>query len=403
MRKSTLKRSLAKKILTSLLICALALFLAATVLPWTGAAAPRKQAATAAPSGVSATRYGDEFMVTWSPVSNPAVAGYNVYRTYFNSSFFIRWGKLNQTPVSGTSYLDSTVAVWWLRQYYWVATVDAHGNILSLSGSAAIDPRVPDTSPPASPFNVEVSYVDSLSINWDFTNTEPDFAGFNVYAYPGGEGPAVKLNSTLLTVDFYYWEDGQLGDGVAVTSVDTAGNESASIPVAAVKAIEYITDFEQPPVPPFSAITFSENWARELYTDAHGGQLWVCDAAGDTVEVTFTLSSNGSKVELYSARYWQCGTCRVSLIDEATQAVITSVDVSLFYDNLDSYVPDWGFQVFKAAGLSLGEYTLKVENLGIPGMTAWPQEFLDYWELHEIPIPPFPAMINVDYLVLTKG
>ena len=286
----TLRQPLTKSALTSLLTCTLALLLAATALPWLSATAQVSQARVAVPSGVTATRYGDSFLVTWEPANDPAVAGYNVFRTYLNSSLFIRWNKLNEAPVGGTYYLDSTVTVWWLRQYYWVAAVDAGGRIMSLSASVAIDPRVPDTYPPAPPINVEARVVDSISINWGYTNTEPDFAGFNVYAYPGSEGPAVKLNPTLLTVDFYYWEEGREGDSIAVNSVDTEGNESLSSPVVATKTVEYITDFEQPPVSPFSAIAFSGGWARESYTEAHDGQLWICNDVGGTVDVTFNLS-----------------------------------------------------------------------------------------------------------------
>jgi len=390
------------RILLILLVVSLSLLLAVLTSPWLAAAAPGRRAAAAAPSGVTVTRYGDSFLVTWSPVSDPQVAGYNVYRTFLPYSFFTRWGKLNQTTLSDTSYLDDGVYIWWLTQYYWVAAVDGNGNVLGMSGSVVMDPRIPDTYPPAVPLNVEVRDVDSLSINWEYSNTEPDFAGFNLYLYPGGVEPAIKLNSTPLVGDFFYYEGGQVGDAVAVRSVDTSGNESASTPVVALSATEYITDFEQPPVFPYTSITFTESWGRELYASAHGGQIWVCGDEGEAVEVTVDVPANGSKLTLYSARYWQCGSCRVTVVDESTQGVIFSKTVSLFYDNLDSWEPDWDFEVCKVTALMEGTYTIRVENLGIPGLTAWPQEWLDYWEQEEIPVPPFPHLINVDYLVL-KG
>jgi hypothetical protein len=391
-----------RKLLSLFLACALALLLAATAAPWLGAAAPRRRAAATAPSGVTVTRYGDSFLVAWNPVNDPAVAGYNFYRTYFNFSFFTRWGKLNQAPVTGTSYLDSTVRVWWLTQYYWVAAVDAKGNSLGLSASVAMNPTVPDTSPPAAPFNVEARDVDSLSINWDYDNSEPDFAGFNVYGYPGGEGPAVKLTPTPLVDDFFYWEEGQAGDAVSVNSVDTSGNESAPNPVAAIEATRYVSEFEQPAYP-FTSIEFYGLWSEETYPGAHGGQLWACNAEDDALEVTVNVASKGSKLTLYSARYWQCGSCRVTIINEDTQEVVLSETVDLFYDNLLSDEPDYDFEVCKAPGLKDGTYTIRVENLGIQSITEWPPDFVEWCEENGFEAPPFPEdlhIVNVDYLVL---
>ncbi|MBN2027916.1 MAG: hypothetical protein JW854_14285 [Actinobacteria bacterium] len=357
-----------------------------------------------APSDVTVTRYGDSFLVAWSPVDDPQVAGYNVYRTFFPYSFFTRWGRLNQAPLNDTSYLDDGVYIWWLTQYYWVAAVDGSGNVLSMSTPVAMDPRIPDTSPPAAPFNVVVKDVDSLSINWDYANTEPDFSGFNIYLYPGGAEPPVKLNSTPLVGDFFYYEGGGLGDAVSVNSVDTSGNESAPIPVAAASAAEYITDFNEPEYP-FNSISFSGLWEAEPYPGAYGGQLWVCNAKNDAVEVTVEVASNGSKLTLYSARYWQCGSCQVTVVNEDTQKVELSETVDLFYDNLDSFEPEYGFEVCKASGLSYGTYTIRVENLGIMSITYWPDDFLAWCEEMGIEPPPFPDdmhNINVDYLML-KG
>ncbi len=387
-----------------LLVFILSMLLVLLAAPWTGVAAPRRarRAAVEAPPGVSVTRYGDSFQVTWNPVDDPAVAGYNVYRTFFPYSFFIRWGKLNQGLVTETSYLDESVYIWWFTQYYWVAAADASGNDISLSGPVAVDPRVPDTSPPAPPINIDARDVDSLSINWDYANTEPDFAGFNIYAYPGGAEPAVKLNETPLLDDFFYWEEGQADDGISVNSVDTSGNESAPNMVIAVKATEYITDFDEPEGP-FTAIDFYGDWAREPYPGAYGGHLWTCNAEDDAVEVTVEIASKGSKLTLYSARYWQCGSCRVTIVNEDTQEIVLSETVDLFYDNLDSFEPEYGFEVCKAPGLKDGTYTVRVENLGIPSITEWPPDFVAWCEEEGIDPPPFPDdqhFINVDYLVL---
>lgn len=365
-----------------LLVVTLALLLIFCVVPGV-AAAPARGASVESPSGVTVTRYGDAFLIAWNPVDDPAVAGYNVYRTFHTCSRFIRWGKLNSTTITGTSYLDTSVSIWWWRQYYWVAAVDACGRNLSLAGPVAVCPWIPDTSPPAPPSGIEAGALEEgVSLTWSYANAEPDFAGLNVYAYVGGTGSPVKLNAIPLVDDFLYWQDGAAGDAFTVVSVDTTGNESAPDAVVALDLPEYITEFEQPAAYPFSAITFGGPWGRELYADAHGGQLWVSPEAGASVQVNFY----GRSVKLVTSRFWQCGWCEV-YVDGASRGT-----VNLFYDNLDSYETDSGFVAFEDYSLRPGHHTLELVNLGIPGLEVLP----DWW-LPEYEVPHFA---NVDCLVV---
>ncbi|NPV60839.1 MAG: hypothetical protein HPY75_14410 [Actinobacteria bacterium] len=161
----------------------------------------------------------------------------------------------------------------------------------------------------------------------------------------------------------------------------------------------YISEFDSPAYP-FTAISFQGLWGREVYEGAHGGQIWVCSSEGDAVEVAIDVSHNGGKLTLYSARYWQCGYCSYRLVNNSTGQVVKSGTVNLYYDNYDSNMPQYDFQVFKAAGLKKGTYTLRVENPGVPGTDQWPQELLEYFESQGMEPPPLPHMVNVDYLEL---
>lgn len=181
----------------------------------------------------------------------------------------------------------------------------------------------------------------------------------------------------------------------------TPGKSSGDAPTRkpALAAATYVTDFDAPAYP-FTTISFQGLWSREAYDGAHGGQLYTCEDEDAAVEVTVEVPRNGGKLELYSARYWQCGYCSYALVDNATGQVVKSGTVNLYYDNYDSGMPQYGFQVFKAAGLKKGTYTLRVQNLGTPGTDQWPQEILDYFLSQGIDPPPLPHIVNVDYLTL---
>ncbi|MBC7231358.1 MAG: hypothetical protein H5T74_13330 [Actinobacteria bacterium] len=197
------------------------------------------------------------------------------------------------------------------------------------------------------------------------------------------------------------------GDGAVATGGGPYNSETGAgrvavkgAPVAAARAAgTYVTDFEAAAYP-FTSIAFEGLWGREAYTGAHGGQLYASFSGGDALEVIVEVPINGAKLTLYSARYWQCGYCAYTLVNNGTGRVVTSGTVNLYYDNYDSNSPQWNYRVFRVAGLKRGTYTLRVENLGRPGTDRWPQEILEYFEQQGIEPPPLPHMVNVDYLEL---
>ncbi len=87
-----------------------------------------------APSGLVASREGDNVRVRWSPNSEPDVAGYLVYRATTSGSGPSR---ITGTLVSGTEYLDTGVPSA-DRAWYEVSAVDESGNESAHSSTFAV-------------------------------------------------------------------------------------------------------------------------------------------------------------------------------------------------------------------------------------------------------------------------
>lgn len=86
----------------------------------------------------------------------------------------------------------------------------------------------PDTTPPALPANVSVSYVDGVAhLSWDANVVDADLAGYLVSRECDGQ--TVVLQATPGAENAFV--DAQPASGVSVyqvMSVDTTGNESAA-------------------------------------------------------------------------------------------------------------------------------------------------------------------------------
>ncbi|UCH84411.1 MAG: fibronectin type III domain-containing protein [Candidatus Latescibacterota bacterium] len=59
-----------------------------------------------APQNLSIVRTVDEIQLTWDPVAQGNLAGYNVYRTVFGSGVLV---KLTHSPITETMYVDTDV------------------------------------------------------------------------------------------------------------------------------------------------------------------------------------------------------------------------------------------------------------------------------------------------------
>jgi hypothetical protein len=201
--------------------------------------------------------------------------------------------------------------------------------------------------------------------------TQPDFAGFNLYGCGDGGGAPVRVNGNPVAEGSFYWKEERPGDVFCVRGVDTPGNESGGRASAAhlhEDLHEEVLNFVDPSNNRDPRVSYSGYWKSEAYSPAYGGQLVVCGAGGDAVEVTFY----GRSAKLFCARYWQCGWCKVFL-DGRSMGLV----------NLHAKNTEYDYPAFSICFLRPGLHTLKLVNLGIPGEVGFPIDF-----------------INVDYLVL---
>ena len=101
----------------------------------------------------------------------------------------------------------------------------------------------PDTNAPAAPDNTTARAGDSrVTVTWNF-GTEPDLAGYNVYA--GSSATGTPLNGGTLLQNAYYI-DRDLANGTertyVVEAVDESGNKAAADPVSATPRADATDD-----------------------------------------------------------------------------------------------------------------------------------------------------------------
>lgn len=332
-----------------------------------------------APGDVSAVRYGKYYLVSWKAVDKPGVCGYNVYRSYCPYPLLTYMVKVNAAPVTGTSFLDTTLTDFWRIQYYWVAAVDSRNRVGALGGPAAVNPLLPDCTPPQPPRGLEAGALEvGVSLTWEACNTEPDFAGYHVYLEDGC-GRTVRLTCQPVREGFFYSPKGAPGDFFQVRGVDTSGNQSVPARAQAVCLPEEVLDFPDPAANTDPRVAYQGFWVNEHYAPEEGLELLEGDMVVSvhplegadcvpSVKVTF----QGRSVKLVAARFWQCGWCEIFLDGRSVGRV-----------NLSSDEPVSDYTVFATCCLPPGKHTLEVVNLGIPGTQEMPFD-----------------VVNVDYLVI---
>ncbi len=185
---------------------------------------PADSVAPVMPGNLSATGSLSGISLSWTVNTENDMAGYYVYRSTSASG---PWTKLTGSLLTSTNFFDTTAPVG-ASSYYRVTAVDTSAN--ESAGATALATRpAPDTTAPATPGNVTIGASPaSIVLDWN-SNTETDFAGYNVYRSASGTGPWTKLNSSFLTASGYTDSNVSLGQTwfYRVTAVDASSNESA--------------------------------------------------------------------------------------------------------------------------------------------------------------------------------
>lgn len=171
--------------------------------------------------------------LTWTPNSEPDLAGYNVYANLQKS---------NTSLITATSYNVNGLTANVVYSFQ-ITAVDTSTNE-SLK-SAAVNYTY-DTQPPSVPIGLNLVAGDTtINAHWNAEGS-PDLAGYNLYR------DGTKINTSLITTTDYV--DTGLINGTSysyqVSAVDKVGNESAK---SAAKSMTPV----QPALPPVSPIGLS--------------------------------------------------------------------------------------------------------------------------------------------------
>ncbi len=180
------------------------------------------------PSNVKATATSaTQVNLTWNASTDSGgsgLAGYNVYRD---------GAKLNDTPVTTTSYGDSTVDGSTTYSYT-IEAVDGANNKAKSSGVSVTTPTSPDTTPPSTPSNVKATATSATQVNltWNASTDSggSGLAGYNVYR------DGTQLNTAPLPNTTF--QDANVAPSTkyqyAVQAVDNTGNTSDKTSVVSV-------------------------------------------------------------------------------------------------------------------------------------------------------------------------
>jgi chitodextrinase/5-hydroxyisourate hydrolase-like protein (transthyretin family) len=176
------------------------------------------------PQGLAATAGDGRVHLTWSKVHASDLKGYAVYVSVDGGT---SWTRVKTGgPVTATRYtvkgLDNGTAY-----SFAVKSVDRSANRSAFSNVASATPR--DSTPPATPQNVQATPGDSqVTVSWDAV-PDSDLAGYRVFYATASTGPwtefttgpvsGTSLDVTGLTNGTPYW--------FKVQAEDTSGNLSA--------------------------------------------------------------------------------------------------------------------------------------------------------------------------------
>ncbi|HOK41829.1 MAG TPA: hypothetical protein PLD27_12425, partial [bacterium] len=196
-----------------------------------------------APIGLIAVAGIGQATLNWQPNTESDIAGYNVYRSLTSGSGYIKNNGALLTSPQFTSY-----ALLSGKRYYFVVTaVDRAGNESLFSNEVNV--LITQDPPPAPPTGLIATASDSsIRLDWS-ANGEADLAGYNIYRTLTSGTNYTKLNSSLITTNYYI--DTGLTNGTryyyVVTAVDVQPLESAyssevsAVPVSNIK-VTFIVD-----------------------------------------------------------------------------------------------------------------------------------------------------------------
>ncbi len=207
-------------------------------------ATPRDAEPPSAPASLAAqpdTTGRGRVSLRWSPPETADLASHRVYRSAASFSVPSEASQVASLSAADSAYVD-TAATAGETYHYRVAAVDTASNRSDLSGEAVATPedRAPPPVPKALAATVEGDGPGSaVRLSWEGVSEREsggDLAGYRLYrsAESLPEASGAPLSERLIAGSAFTDTTAEVGEAYryAVTSVDTAGNESALSGVA---------------------------------------------------------------------------------------------------------------------------------------------------------------------------
>lgn len=243
----------------------------------------------AAPTNPVATSTGLGIALDWDNNTEPALGGYNVYRSISATSGFV---KITATPVTNSLYTDGSAVVG--TTYYYRFTALSTYGAESANSVVVSALRTIDTVAPAAPTGLGAfGETGGIRLGWT-SSRDADVAGYRIYRGPSAEGPFTLLNTSALVTTTTYVDT---TTGVAqvwhyqVAAVDASGNESAPSNVASAERI----GVDLPPAAPngFTATgvyaDIALRWSANVESDLSGYNVYRSSAGGAFVRINGSL------------------------------------------------------------------------------------------------------------------
>nr|WP_272507830.1 cohesin domain-containing protein [Salinibacter ruber] len=199
-------------------------------------ATPEDRAAPSPPPSLAAAVEADSITLDWAASGSADTETYRIYRDTApidSSAGPEGIAPLDSVGAGTTSYSDTTGAAG-TEYYYRVTAVDTAANESGFSEEATATPT--DVTPPPVPTGLAATAGGrQVGLSWA-SGTGEDLAGYRLYRSAQGlpDTSGAPLSERLITGSTFTDTTAEVGEAYryAVTSVDTAGNESALSGVA---------------------------------------------------------------------------------------------------------------------------------------------------------------------------
>ncbi|MEU4563523.1 pectinesterase family protein [Actinoplanes sp. NPDC023936] len=289
--------------------------------------------------------------LTWTANSGSTTSGYVVKRSTVAAGPF---AALTATPVTGTSYTDTTAPAG-AKAYYQLTAINAAGASEPASASVAI-PK--DTTPPAKPSGLKTTATTTgITLSWS-ANKEADLRGYLVYRAASSSGAYTQLTPAALTATGYTDTTAPAGAKAyyRVTAVDLTGNASSAATGSATRPADPLA---LPPTPAgFTAVAGKTGgvvltWTANATATTTGYSVLRAAAAAGPFTALTTTPVTGTTLTDAAAPAGATSYYRLTAVNSAGVSPAATASVTLAADTKAPAAPSSAKATVAAAGMTV--------------------------------------------------